>query len=445
MSNNNEIDFTTLNWVKQELEDTLKQARQSLESYVEDPQDASLMRFCASYLHQVQGTLRMVELYGAAMVVEEMERLAQGILDGKVKQSEESYQILMRGMLQVPDYLDRLQSGHRDIPIVLLPLLNDLRACRGEKLLTETALFSPDLSRQLPEQAHGPANPLPEPVLKANAGRLRMAFQLGLLKWFKGDDPSGNTGRLALVLERLQSATTQTDARRLWWTGAGLLDAVRAEKVDSSVSVKLLVGRVDREIKHLVDSGEAYFAKHPPLELTKNLLYYLAQAEDCGPRVEAIQTLYDLGALLPSADELEHARGVMSGANRALLGTVGDAIKEDVLRVKDGLDLFLRGGTENGAELEPQSDALQRVADTLGMLGLGVPRRLVLDQKEVVDQVVAGQRPAEESTLLDVAGALLYVESSLDDHIARLGRDVDHGRADDSALELPQAEVQRIL
>ncbi|MCB1606965.1 MAG: Hpt domain-containing protein, partial [Xanthomonadales bacterium] len=87
MSNNNEIDFTTLNWVKQELEDTLKQARQSLESYVEDPQDASLMRFCASYLHQVQGTLRMVELYGAAMVVEEMERLAQGILDGKVKQS----------------------------------------------------------------------------------------------------------------------------------------------------------------------------------------------------------------------------------------------------------------------------------------------------------------------------------------------------------------------
>ncbi len=447
MNSNYEIDFSTLNWVKQELEDTLKQARQSLESYVDDPQDASLMRFCASYLHQVQGTLRMVELYGAAMVVEEMERLAQSLLDGKVRQTDEAYQILMRGMLQVPDYLDRLQSGHRDIPIVLLPLLNDLRACRGEKLLTETALFAPDLSRALPEVAAGPAQALPEPVLKANAARLRMAFQLGLLKWFKGDEISANTARLALILERLQSATAQIDGRRLWWVSAGLLDAIRADQVDSSVAVKLLIGRVDREIKQLVDLGEACFARQPPLELTKNLLYYIAQVDGAGDRVDQIQALYGLRGLLPSSEELEHARGVMSGANRQLLDTVGDAIKEDVMRVKDALDLYLRTSSENVAELEPQGEALHRVADTLGMLGLGVPRRLVLDQKDSIDQIVAGKRVADESSLLDIAGALLYVESSLDDHIAHLGRDSGQSAAGgrDGGLELPQAEVRQIL
>ena len=67
-----DIDFTTLNWVKQELDETLRKSHQALEAYVEDPSDASQMRFCATYLHQVQGTLRMVELYGAAMVVDEM-------------------------------------------------------------------------------------------------------------------------------------------------------------------------------------------------------------------------------------------------------------------------------------------------------------------------------------------------------------------------------------
>ena len=61
-----DIDFTTLTWVKAELDETLKQARHALEAFVEDPTDASQMRFCATYLHQVQGTLRMVELYGAA-------------------------------------------------------------------------------------------------------------------------------------------------------------------------------------------------------------------------------------------------------------------------------------------------------------------------------------------------------------------------------------------
>ena len=65
----------------------------------------SLMRFCATYLHQVQGTLRMVELYGAAMVVEEMERVAHALLDNQVKQKDEAYGVLMRGIVQLPDDL----------------------------------------------------------------------------------------------------------------------------------------------------------------------------------------------------------------------------------------------------------------------------------------------------------------------------------------------------
>ena len=155
-----DIDFTTLNWVKQELDETLRKSHQALEAYVEDPSDTSQMRFCASYLHQVQGTLRMVELYGAAMVVEEMERVAKALLDDTVKQRDEAYSVLMRGMVQLPDYLERVQSGHKDIPIVLLPLLNDLRACRGDNLLTESALFQPDLHADLPRTAAGAAIPV---------------------------------------------------------------------------------------------------------------------------------------------------------------------------------------------------------------------------------------------------------------------------------------------
>ena len=123
-----------MNWVKQELDETLKQARQALEAFVEDASDTSQMRFCATYMHQVQGTLRMVELYGAAMVVEEMEMVALALLEEKVSKTDEAFAVLMRGIVQLPDYLERLQSGHRDIPVVLLPLLNDLRASRGEKL-----------------------------------------------------------------------------------------------------------------------------------------------------------------------------------------------------------------------------------------------------------------------------------------------------------------------
>ena len=63
---------------------------------------------------------------------------------------------LMRGAVQLPDYLERLQGGHRDIPIVLMPLLNDLRASRGLPAISEAALFNPDLQRGLPDPPGDP-------------------------------------------------------------------------------------------------------------------------------------------------------------------------------------------------------------------------------------------------------------------------------------------------
>jgi chemosensory pili system protein ChpA (sensor histidine kinase/response regulator) len=416
-----DLDFTTLNWVKQELDETLKQARQALEAYVEDPADASLMRFCATYLHQVQGTLRMVELYGAAMVVEEMERVANALLEGVVRQRDDAYGVLMRGIVQLPDYLERLQGGHKDIPIVLLPLLNDLRACRGEKLLSESVLFSPELSAALPDGASGAARPMVEAELKANAARVRSAFQVGLLHWFRNTRPAEALDGLARTLAALLAATSQEEARRLWWIAAGVVEAVRDGAIESSTALKSLFGRIDREIKRLADAGEGAFRIDPPNELTKSLLYYLAHSNALGPLAREVKRTYKLDTLLPTEQELSHAKGALGGRNRALLDTVSVAIKDDLMRVKDALDLHLRNPDASTDQLGAQTDVLDRVADTLGMLGLGVPRRVVQDQRQILSDVAAGGRAADEGTLLDIAGALLYVEASLDDNIESLG------------------------
>jgi chemosensory pili system protein ChpA (sensor histidine kinase/response regulator) len=440
-----DIDFTTLNWVKQELDETLRKAQQSLEAYVEDPGDASLMRFCATYLHQVQGTLRMVELYGAAMVVEEMERVAQGLLDGSVKPQDDTYSVLMRGIVQLPDYLERLQSGHKDIPIVLLPLLNDLRATRGEKLLTESVLFSPDLSAALPASAAGARRSLSVLELRAQGARLRTAFQLSLLRWIRDESAADQLDRLIDVLDRVRGLCTNEDARRLWWIATGLLETVRSGAVEANAAVKLLFGKIDRQIKRLVDSGEADFSADPPNELTKNLLYYIAHSTATGTRSEEIASLYRLDSLLPSDREVEHAKGSISGHNRALLDTVSTAIKDDLLRVKEALDIFLRTANADPADLGTQVEVLDRVGDTLGMLGLGVPRRVVTEQRGIVGEMANGARAADEATLLDVAGALLYVEASLDDHIERLGGEQPQDDDAAVAMELPKAEVRKIL
>ncbi len=438
-------DFTALNWIKPALDATLAQARDALERYVEAPEDLTPMRECVTHLHQVQGTLRMVELYGAAMVVENMERLADALVADTVRQRDEAYSVLMRGMVQLPDYLERLQSGHKDIPIVLLPLLNDLRACRGENLLSESALFSPDLAAALPLSAAGSAQPLAAAERRTQALRLRLGFQAALLKWFRDEGASEHLNRLIDVLDRLRAISHSDPARRLWWIAAGAIEAVRDGGLEASVAVKLLFGRVDREIHRYAGEGDAGFDAAPPRELTKNLLYYVAHSGARGPRCAEISRVYRLDTLLPTEVELQHAQGSMTGRNKNLLGTVSAAIKDDLLRVKEALDIFLRSRDADPAELQGQVEVLRRVGDTLGMLGLGVPRRVVDEQRDIVEEMAARQRGVDEGALLDVAGALLYVEASLDDHIERLGDAVDGSTARIEGLELPKAEVRRIL
>ena len=147
---NQVIDFSTLAWVKKELDVTLKEARHALEAHAENPQDEAQTGFLVAHLHQVYGTLQMVELYGAALLAEEMEKVATAIAEQTVADREGACEALMGATLQLPDYLDRLTSGHRDIPLVLLPLLNELRAARGEQPLSESSMFKPDLGAALP-------------------------------------------------------------------------------------------------------------------------------------------------------------------------------------------------------------------------------------------------------------------------------------------------------
>jgi len=439
------IDFTTLQWVKPELDDTLSIAREALESYVDNPGKRDYMRTCADHLHQVQGTLQMVELYGAAMVTAEMETLALALLEDHVTYREEAYAALMRGLMQLPDYLERLSSGHRDVPVVLLPLLNDLRASREQEPLPESAMFHPNLDAFLPEQA--PAA-MSEAYAEAHRGELvdlRLRFQQQLLGWFRGQNAAQQLVNMRKTLLAITARCHHVHGRRLWWIAAGVLEGLEQGVLKGSAGeIRQLIGKVDRNIRLLIEQGEDSLRGGDADDVACKLLYIVAQARQRSPQMELLRSTYALDSLLPDAGELEHARGSMAGHNRALLDSVSRALKDDLLRVKEALDLFLRQQNGDPAQLATQGEVLERVGDTLGMLALAVPRRVVTEQRRVLDEIANRMRAADEETLLDVAGALLYVEASLDDHIESLGSE-DEPDASDAMPSMPRSEALGVV
>ncbi|HJR13929.1 MAG TPA: Hpt domain-containing protein [Rhodanobacteraceae bacterium] len=432
------IDFSTLGWVKPQIDQLLSEARQALEAYAEDPEDARLMQSCVGLLHQVLGTLRMVELYGAAELGQEMEHLAQSVLDGKVSDRDEALGALMRGVVQLPDYLDLIESGHKDIPIVLLPLLNELREARGAESVDQRVLFHPDIDRPLPPDAAGARVAFPFADLRQRTTRIRARFQVQLLAWTQGKQP--NFAEMRDGVDELRAVCHAEAARRLWWVAGGVLEALQQGRLDHHLaSLRQQFGQLDRTIRHMQDQGEEVCGDEDARELVRGLLFSVAHATPGPGRTEAIAQGFALDRMVPSADELERARAAMSGRNRALLDTVAKAVREDLLRVKEGLDIFLRREDHNPQQLAPQVDTLHRVGDTLAVLGLETPARMIGDQRKLVAEVIDGKREAKPETILDVASALLYVDASLDEHIECLGA------ADSSGDALPSSEARKIM
>ncbi|TCK17147.1 chemosensory pili system protein ChpA (sensor histidine kinase/response regulator) [Thiogranum longum] len=437
---NQVIDFSTLTWVKNELDETLKEARQSLEAYVEDTSDVARLGFLSAHLHQVYGTLQMVELYGAALLAEEMEQVAVALADGKVAQQDDACNVLMRAILQLPDYLDRLISGSQDIPLVLLPILNDLRAVRGANLLSENVMFSPDLGAALPGDV---ASYTVEGDLVADAKQLRHRFQIGLLGWFRaGANEQKSLDSLSEVLDKLHGLGGDVSVTRLWWIAAGVIDAVQAGSLEGGVSVKRLMGQVDRQIKRLVDQGEAALAKEPATDLAKNLLFYVAQSSGAGERAEAIQATYQLQELLPGEEEMASARESLSGANTDLFETVAVAVKEELARLKDQLDVALRGGCEDSDALGEMVQTLGSLGDTLGMLSLGEARAAVVSKvDEIKSYQNAGEAPPD-TVLMDAASTLLFVESSVESMGSGRAIDVSEETVDE---HLAKSEFNQVM
>ena len=194
-----QLDYTTLKWVKDEIQESLNQTQQALDAFIEDSSDTTQIRFCAAYLHQVFGTLQMVEIYGAALLAEEMEKVANALLNDQIKQKDDAFDVLIRAILQLPAYLEGLERGQADMPVVLTPLLNDLRAARGEPLLSESAFFSPDLNVAPPEKHLASGKELPD--VQVYARKLRPIYQVALLGWFRGSDVDSSLKKLSAVQE----------------------------------------------------------------------------------------------------------------------------------------------------------------------------------------------------------------------------------------------------
>ncbi|HEX7028017.1 MAG TPA: hypothetical protein VF268_12310, partial [Gammaproteobacteria bacterium] len=444
----NTVHFNSFKWVKEELRQLLVDAQRQLEYYVDNPEDVGKLDEIIASLRQVRGTLSLVEVYGAALLSEEMEMVARALKADEIPNRENAFEVLLNASIKLPDYLETLAAGNKDVPMVLLPLLNDLRACRNASLLSENVLFFPDVSvataafDQVSEADADGANENPAEL----AGKLRHSYQLGLLGWFRNQDTENALKRMHQVIGKLRSASKHGKSKRLWWVALAIVDSLRQNGVESSVALKSLMGKVDRQLRQLASLGEDQFVSELQDELTKNLLYYVARSANTSKLVTEVKAKFNLERFLPDDAELANAERQLGGPNQELLGRVSEAIQEDINQAKDALEVFVHSDRSDSQQLKPLVPLYAKIADTLSMLGLGRARESVLQQKvQLEEKLSTGLIPDEEALML-AASALLGVETELEAYVdRRIGATDTAGAATPAEDPKAIAENQRVI
>ncbi len=339
-------DYIALEWLSEELKATLQQCAAMIRDCELHGSEPEMLDPLCGQLHQVQGSLQMIEFSGVALLLDEMEAAVSGVIEREVPMAQRAdlLKAVAAACDALPDYFEALRKARCELPVDLLLIFNELRAARGGHLLTSGLLFEA-------QQANGGAEPaLQRDDVEELLRKLRQMYQIALKAYESGDEAEKNLTYLLKVCIRV--ARLQSDeASRLLWQAAGVfIEAMLADRLPAGAVRVDFLHRLEREIRQLASDGSA--ASHR--ELLDDLVFYAL----CGDQQsESLQALRDSQGYGEGLRNRESQQQFIDAARPRLVAALYDLSAE----------------LDSGVAVSRIGERLAEFADAMAILGLIQP------------------------------------------------------------------------
>lgn len=430
------------NWVKEEVETTLEQAQQAINAFADDESDKTQLHFCANCMHQISGTMQILEFAGASLLAQEMEALAEAIGEGNVESNEAAYEEFLSAVMRLRGYLARYSEGKADLPVLLLPTINAIRTCRKSEPLGAGDLIKIDVEGVEAPQA--PEATKLDGDIVAEVKTMRMKFQQSLLGVMREVDTATNLKQMEVVTGKLWGLGERVPYNTLWWVATVFLSHVEPLLGEQKNSIKGLFGQLDRRIRELIEQNVNQEGER---KLLANMLFYIAQLDSEDEAVREVQSRFKLNQLLESLGDFEAETEQLQAPGAESLRIALGVISQDLSEIKESLDLYIRTKSQDDEPLEEMLPVMRKISDTLAMLGLNESREIVEQKMKAVSDLVDGTQTDRHQGLVSIAETVLKLEDyiqraqSMDSH--QLARETKGSDIDDS-LQLVNARYQLV-
>lgn len=406
-------DSGLLGLVKEELEANLREIEVKLEIYADDfDKGEANLETCCHSVHQIGGVCRLVGMPAAAMLADEMEAMMKtlGKKEGAIK--EACLEGLGQGVTMLSRYLSYVQLSQKLMPEILLPTINEIRLINNKSRLPENYFFefssaAGELLKKLPGISNENAE-TDRKQLAAYSSRLRHMYQVGLLGVIKNENLKPNLKLMSRALNRLIKLCGDVKVVPLWQLGVGMIESFQDGDVAVNRNRKMLLGKLDRELKRLFHETDDVLDSEPEEDLVKECIYVISLGQNTGQ----LQYKTSLGLDNRLSDKAIRTHLMcMTGPDGSAITAVVTALIEELTSIKEALDLSNRGRLEE--QLDELVEKLFQIANTLKLLELEKISEDIIAWTDKLSALKNGEEAAAEEIFSNVADLLFRIENSV--------------------------------
>lgn len=423
---------TSIKIVSSELNATLQSASRHFEAYMTDRNAAEQLNECRTVLAEITGVLKMLNIPGALLLVQEMLALTDLLIKEPARANDFSLSALSHAFVAMPCYLEYVLDKEQAIPALTLVFVNELRAARRESIVLESELTQYALTGAIDLAGSGDAQ-----VDKALIVRLRQMYQVGLIGLIREDNTQLKLQLMHRAMQRLANASGQWQVRGQWLIATAVLEALLSGDLALNFTRKRTLSMVDALLRQFEQTISSELSDNNKL-LTE--LVYLVNLSRCthSAASEVAQRL-SLIPLTVSDKQLQQERHVMQGPNAETISMMVVALKEELAHCKEQLEVAAQD-MEGSVDFVQIANVFHRTSDIFSVIGLNSPSQVLRNMNEIVRSWVE-DGAFDKEQLPIVADNLLYVESALH-KLSRFDLNFEDQQSDEEAKRALMARSQ---
>ncbi|WP_165855220.1 chemotaxis protein [Marinobacter sp. JSM 1782161] len=400
--------------VKEEIEQTIKQAEGSLERFQENRESGEDLQNCVDFLNQLRGIFVLVELRGGTLLCQEAVAVANDVPVGASDDKNSLLAALSSALFILRRYVEYYHQERADHPELLLPITNDLRIARGEKPYPESCFFDIDARKRPDFCASLTLAPLSDSDddFDIHARRMRLMFQIGLLGVIKERNLRISQKLLARSAKGFARLSDGAPMGQLWCLLAVVVETMQDRAMEYGKSRKRLLMRIEKYTREIVYIGKVAINKDAPDSLFKDLVYILFRSGSVNPEVSQILDSYKVAPTDLPEHILESHRKRLYGPGTDVLRSLSNALREELNQLKDKVDIIERGIEPDLNELAAIAGSLEQLANTLSVLDLSKLADLARKEAAQLRSWHADNRLPGDDELYNLANAVLSIEDA---------------------------------